>query len=81
MDILQEMKKETSKWLKREIREPDFCWQVGYGAFSVSESLIPDTVRYIERQEEHHQHVTFKDEFRALCSEREIALDEQYAWD
>jgi REP element-mobilizing transposase RayT len=43
MKIVQECKTETSKWLKREIPAgKEFAWQAGYGAFSVSASLVED---------------------------------------
>ena len=38
MNVIQEMKTETSKWLKTKSRDTaDFAWQSGYGTFSVSE--------------------------------------------
>jgi REP element-mobilizing transposase RayT len=34
-DIVEDLKKESSRWAKTAIH-PDFYWQNGYGAFSVS---------------------------------------------
>ena len=49
MSVVKELKTETSKWLKRRFDETrNFAWQAGYGAFSVSESNIPQVKRYIE---------------------------------
>ena len=59
----------------------DFSWQAGYGAFSVSESNIPQVRKYIQNQEEHHRCMTFQDEFRELCRRHDVELDERYAWD
>ncbi|HUG20115.1 MAG TPA: hypothetical protein VMM56_14115 [Planctomycetaceae bacterium] len=56
-------------------------WQAGYGAFSVSESKIPEARRYIANQVEHHRGISFEDEFRKLCIRHGITLDERYAWD
>jgi len=82
MDVLQEMKTETSKWLKIQSADTrGFAWQSGYGAFSVSESNIPKVRDYIANQEEHHRKVSFQDEFRALCKRHGLELDERYAWD
>ena len=40
--IVEEVKKQPSKWLKRKGREyKDFYWQSGYAVFSVSVSRIP----------------------------------------
>ena len=82
MKLIEEAKKETSKWLKKQSPElSDFVWQGGYGAFSVSESNIPQVKKYIANQEQHHKRMTFQDEFRELCKRHGIELDERYAWD
>src|SRR5581483_4475377 len=50
--IVEEVKKGSSKWMKTDgPRNPDFFWQAGYGAFSVSESNAEVVRRYIENQE------------------------------
>jgi REP element-mobilizing transposase RayT len=82
MDLVQEVKTETSKWLKT--RTPscrDFHWQGGYAVFSVSESKIEEVKRYIANQEAHHRRMSFQDEFREMCKRHGMDLDERYAWD
>jgi REP element-mobilizing transposase RayT len=80
--LVQESKTETSKWMKKQSpATQNFTWQSGYGAFSVSQSNIPQAKRYIENQVKHHQRVSFQDEFRLLCERHGIELDERYAWD
>ena len=82
MKVIQEAKTETSKWLKKQSPTTrEFAWQAGYGAFSVSESNIPQVRRYIENQEKHHRRMTYQDEYRELCRRHGIELDERYAWD
>jgi REP element-mobilizing transposase RayT len=82
MNVVQESKTETSKWLKRRCSAgDDFAWQAGYGAFSVSASLVEEAKRYIRNQARHHQRMTFQDEFRELCRRHDVELDERYAWD
>jgi len=82
MDVIQEMKTETSKWLKTKSKDTtDFAWQSGYGAFSVSESNVEQVKEYIASQEEHHKKVSFQDEFRAFCKRHNVELDERYVWD
>ena len=82
MKILQESKGETSKWLKRQPAvASDFTWQAGYGAFSVSASMLGEVRRYIQNQQDHHQRMSFQDEFRELCRRHGLELDERYAWD
>ena len=82
MDVVQESKTETSKWIKKQGPEfHDFHWQAGYGIFSVSESNLDQVKRYIDRQEEHHRRMSFQDEFRVLCRRYGIEIDERYVWD
>jgi REP element-mobilizing transposase RayT len=81
-ELLEESKKQSSKWIKnREAALDDFYWQAGYGAFSVSESRLPELRNYIANQEEHHKKISYQDEFRALCRKHGLELDERYAWD
>jgi putative transposase len=80
--IVEEVKKGSSKWVKIDgPRNPDFHWQAGYGAFSVSQSNLEEVKRYIENQEEHHRRMTFQDELRVLFGRHGIEFDERYVWD
>ena len=82
MKVIQESKVETSKWSKRQASvASDFAWQAGYGAFSVSASVLEEVKKYIQKQQEHHRRMSFQDEFRELCSRHGLELDERYAWD
>jgi REP-associated tyrosine transposase len=45
------------KWPKRRA----FAWQLGYGAFSVSKSNVPEVLKYIANQEAHHRKLSFKE--------------------
>ena len=80
--LLQELKRESSKFVKEldpALRQ--FYWQSGYGAFSVSPSEVAGVISYIENQEKHHKHESFKDEFRRLCERYGLEIDERYVWD
>ena len=80
--IIEEVKKGSSKWMKIDGPGiPDFYWQAGYGAFSVSQSNIASVKHYIENQEEHHRKMSFQDELRELFRRHEIEFDERYVWD
>ncbi len=80
--IVEEVKKGSSKWMKREgTGNADFHWQNGYAAFSVSMSSSDAVKRYIEKQEEHHRKMTYQDELRALLGRHQVEFDEQYVWD
>jgi len=80
--LVEEMKTGPSKWIKTKGPEfRDFHWQAGYGVFSVSESKLIDVRRYIESQRQHHERMTFQDEYRQLCERHGLPVDERYAWD
>lgn len=76
------VKANSSKWInEKNGRFNPFCWQDGYGAFSISQSHVDAVVKYITSQEEHHHKTTFEEEFRRLCEISDASLDERYAWD
>jgi REP element-mobilizing transposase RayT len=82
MDLLEEVKKRSSKWIKTKGNAYDnFYWQGGYGAFAVNPSELDVVIRYIERQHEHHKKKTFQDEFRAFLKKYNVEYDERYVWD
>ena len=80
--VVGEVKSDSSAWIKKKDYEyKDFHWQAGYGIFSVSESKVAEVKRYIEEQQQHHQKMSFQDEFRRICERHGIAIDERYVWD
>lgn len=80
-EIVEEVKKSSSKWMKADGGVPEFSWQAGYGAFSVSESQVETVIRYIQNQEEHHRKVTFQDEYRKFLERHQVPYGERYVWD
>lgn len=80
-DLVEEVKKGSSKWMKSDGCVPGFAWQAGYGAFSIGESQVDAVVRYIRNQEEHHHKVTFQEEYRRFLERYKIPYDERYVWD
>lgn len=82
IDFLEELKKSSSKWIKKQgVKYENFYWQGGYGAFSVSPSEIDQLVLYIQNQHLHHQKTSFQDEYRALLKKYKVEYDERYIWD
>ena len=79
--IAQYLKGDSSKWIHEEfagVRK--FEWQDGYGAFSVSKSRLPDVIRYIQSQKEHHRKKSFQEEYLELLKRHGISYDERYLW-
>jgi putative transposase len=81
-DLVEVLKTETSKWIKtREPRLSVFHWQNGYGAFSVSQSLVESVIEYLDLQADHHGRMSYQDEFRAICRRHGVDIDERFVWD
>ncbi len=79
--LIEEVKRHSSRWIKTKDRHyTDFCWQGGYGGFSVSSSLQNKTKNYIIRQEEHHKKMSFKEEYLLFLKEYGVEYNEQYLW-
>ncbi len=79
---MQLLKGGSSHWIHDTFPElSSFGWQDDYGAFTVSQSAMEDTKRYIQHQREHHQSRTFKEEYIAFLRKYEVEYDERYLWD
>jgi len=64
-EIVKNIKGNSSHWVNQnELIKETFSWQTGYGAFSVSESMILDVMKYIENQKEHHSKISFAEEYK-----------------
>jgi hypothetical protein len=59
---------------------PNFAWQRGFGAFSVSASNLDRVARYIKTQEAHHRKMSFHDEFIALLKKHGVEFDPRYVF-
>jgi putative transposase len=82
MDLLEEMKAHSSKWMKTQGDSfKNFYWQDGYAAFSVSPEDVDNIIHYIENQKKHHQKISFQDEMRDYFKKYMIDYDEKYVWD
>ena len=78
-DVLCILKANATGWMHDVFPETrDFCWQRGYGAFTVSQSNVRDVQRYIAGQEEHHKKVSFRDEFVQFLRANGIEYDERF---
>ena len=79
---IEEVKKNSSKWIKtKDKKYQTFSWQAGYGNFSIGQSGIPSTKKYIADQGEHHRKRTFKEEYIGFLKKYKIDYDERYVWE
>ena len=76
---IQNVKTESSKWINHnKLAAGKFAWQEGFGAFAYSKSQVPNVIRYIQQQEQHHRKQTFLNEYREFLKRFEIEYDERY---
>lgn len=81
-EFVRVLKSNSSKWIKtKNIRYNAFEWQEGYGAFSVSPSLLDKTINYIRNQDEHHKKRNAKDEYMMFLDAYKVEYDERYLID
>jgi putative transposase len=77
--FMQDLKPSITNWAKKEI-DPKFEWQIGYGAFTVSDSQIEPIRNYIQNQEEHHKDRDFDEEFKVILKKSGVEFEERYLW-
>ena len=72
------IKSNSSRWANEEGHK--LVWQQGYGAFSVSASIVPAVVRYIQNQEAHHRKMSFDEEFVVLLKKHGMEFDPKFVF-
>ncbi|HLO97915.1 MAG TPA: IS200/IS605 family transposase [Fimbriimonas sp.] len=80
-ETMEDLKVDSSKWMKTKSGMREFAWQKGYGIFSVSAKETEAVKHYIENQAAHHKNLSFEEEFLALLAENNMSYDERYLWD
>lgn len=62
-DVMKYTKRVSSQWINSQKLLPEkFSWEVGYSAFSVSESKVGAVINYIRNQGAHHEKQTYREE-------------------
>jgi len=75
-DIMKNVKGESSHWVNQNNHTTlKFAWQIGYGAFSVSESMVKEVENYIRRQKEHHLKMSFKEEYELFLKKYGLPIN------
>ena len=77
-EAVQKLKANSSRWMGEHGLA--FEWQKGYGALSVSPSLVGNVRTYVLNQEEHHRKRSFEEEFLALLRKAGITHDEKHVF-
>lgn len=80
--LMRELKADSTGWVHKNFKDQKaFAWQIGYGAFSVSQSNVVQLEKYIANQEEHHKRVSFQEEFVSFLKKHELPFDERFLWE
>ena len=78
-ELMKTVKAKSSKYINDKGLTPHrFEWQEGYGVFSYSKSQIPDVIKYIENQKNHHVKNSFLEEYKLFLEKFEVEFDELY---
>lgn len=77
-DLVREVKKASSVWVRDEVGVPRFGWQEGYSGFTVSPGARVAVRRYIEGQEEHHRKLSFHEELVSMFRRAGIPFEERF---
>jgi REP element-mobilizing transposase RayT len=81
-DTVCALKAVSSKWVHEKPSPiPEFAWQEGYAAFSVSPSREAAVKSYILNQEAHHRRASFEEEILELLKRHGIDFDPAYLFD
>jgi putative transposase len=81
-DLMRDVKNNSNNFIneKRWVKGK-FSWQEGFGAFSYGHSQIENVYNYIIKLEEHHQKLTFREEYIEFLKRFEIEYNEKYLFD
>ncbi|MDD4309749.1 MAG: IS200/IS605 family transposase [Candidatus Cloacimonetes bacterium] len=72
-------KANSSHWANETRLFPrQFYWQAGYGAFSVSQSVVEKVKLYIDTQSEHHRHMSAREEYEIFLQNHNIEYNTNY---
>lgn len=77
-DVVRELKKASTAWVREEVGVNAFAWQEGYAAFTVGWREREVVRAYIDNQEEHHRGRTHQEEVIALLKEHGVEYDPKY---
>jgi putative transposase len=77
-DFMRELKKAGTAWVRERQNDPDFAWQEGYAAFTISAPSRAKLQEYIRDQEEHHRRRTFREELIEFLDKAGVEFDAKY---
>ncbi|MCU7496108.1 MAG: IS200/IS605 family transposase [Ignavibacteria bacterium] len=79
-DMVRDVKAYSSEFIKKNWSN-GFSWQQGYGVFSHSRSQINQVIQYIQNQEEHHRHKSFREEYMKILRDFAVEMGNKEAFE
>jgi len=82
-DDICKIKADSSRWVNKQFdsQKKHFSWQEGYGSFTVSSSQTDNVQKYIKNQLQHHQKISFKEEYLKLLDKHGVQYELKYVFD
>ncbi len=77
-DLVRELKKASTEWIRAQHGLRSFQWQEGYGVFTVGTREREKIQRYIADQEQHHRNRSYREELVDVLEEAGVAYDPQH---
>ncbi|MEB2786899.1 IS200/IS605 family transposase [Algoriphagus persicinus] len=78
-EIMKSTKSKSSKWLNEsKLLEHRFEWQAAFGSFTYSEREMPNIFDYVKNQENHHQKMTFREEYLMMLKAHDVDFLPEY---
>jgi len=81
-DLVRDIKSNSAKWINnKQFINGEFEWQLGFGAFTVSQSQLDKVVSYIKNQQKHHLKKSFREEYVEFLEANNIEYKDEYLFD
>jgi putative transposase len=81
-DLVREIKKSSNEFInERKFLNHKFYWQEGFGAFSYSHSALGNVIDFINKQMQHHENRTFRDEYTEFLKDYKVDYKDEYLFD
>ena len=81
-DLVRAIKANSSRFINEKgWINNKFEWQTGFGAFSYSHSQLTNVINYIQKQEEHHNKKTFKEEYIDFLKAFDVDFKNEFIFD
>jgi len=77
-ELVREVKKASTAFIRESRYNSTFQWQEGYGAFSYSNKDMRNVINYITNQKAHHAKTSFENEYLKILDDYGIEFDMKY---